>query len=242
MIKQHAPSGLKPHESPVTVIPVLRSGLIGCNDMRGLLRKTGSEWLSTVTATPGRRLLHVVALGCTEIYGPNRNGDGFRKKACREYHPTFVKSAKWYRNHKTTGPHFGEVLQSCFNEDLGRVELLVSLYATKQAADEAGGEIDDIAMQRLDSNKDVPVSMGCAVPYDVCSYCGNKAKNKNYYCTDRNCEAGGLSKKMGHVVRLPNGDLHQLHADNQHLSWIDISHITTSRQADRIAFVQREIC
>ena len=35
-------------------------------------------------------MLHVVAMGDQETYGPNKNGDGFPKEALEKYHPTFI--------------------------------------------------------------------------------------------------------------------------------------------------------
>ena len=48
--------------------------------------------------------IHVVALGDFEHYGANRNGDGFPKRACVAYHPTFVKHGNVYRHHKNKDP------------------------------------------------------------------------------------------------------------------------------------------
>lgn len=234
-------TGTRDDEPCVVPIPLRRDGTLGHCDSRFLIKRAGDDWLHGLTAEPGHRLLHVVALGATEAYGPNRNGDGFTKAACRQYHDTFCTTARWYNDHASSSHHYGMVKRSRFNERLSRVELVVSLYATKEAAELAEGRMDTGALDLLDSDRDIPVSMGCKVAYDVCSYCGNKAKNARFYCTAQTCEAGGLATKMGRVVQLPNGDLCRLYADNPHPQWGDISRITKGRQADRIAYVQNEI-
>jgi hypothetical protein len=80
--------------------------------------------------------------------------------------------------------------------------------------------------------------MACKVAYDVCSYCGNKAPTVDDYCRGTYqggmCKAGGLKDNIGALVEV-DGGLHQLHADNPHPSFFDISHVI--RPADRIAYV-----
>jgi len=48
--------------------------------------------------------IHLVALGDVERYGFNRNGDGFPKVACQNYHHTFVKNGNVFRHHKNKDP------------------------------------------------------------------------------------------------------------------------------------------
>lgn len=112
---------------------------------------------------PGEIPLHVVALGCDEVYGPNRNGDAFTKEACRKYHRTFVKYGHWFRNHNHHDPakSYGLVKDAAFNEKLGRIELLVVLNGTKEAAKRNGGLVADKELELLESEKDLPVSMAC---------------------------------------------------------------------------------
>ncbi|MFS6766082.1 hypothetical protein WHL33_14365, partial [Staphylococcus aureus] len=67
--------------------------------------------LSNIKIAKDEIPIHLIALGAYETYGLNRNGDGFSKSACEQCHPTFVKFAKWFNNHRNKPdqghPHFG---------------------------------------------------------------------------------------------------------------------------------------
>lgn len=184
-------------------------------------------------------LIHLLAMGATEFYGANRNGDGFRCDVCRNYHPTFVKHARFYRNHQNKDPRksYGRIVKSAFNEQMKRVELLVALNASQSAADRNGGLVAKDEMEKLAAGRDIPVSMACLVPYDVCSYCENRAPRRDDYCSGihegGHCKAGGLKNNIGSLVEI-DGGVHQLHADNTLPRFFDISNVF--RPADRIAY------
>ena len=205
-----------------------------CSSSDELLSK-----IASLDVKPGEELIHLIALGTTETYGPNRNGDGFSRAACEKYHPTFTKHARFYRDHKNTDPKksYGVVKASALNKEMDRVELIVALNGTKQAADANGGLVADKELEKLASHKDIPVSMACSVPYDICSYCGNKAETQDAYCmgTDEGgrCKAGGLKHNMGKLASV-DGKLVQLYADNTKPDFFDISHVFIP--ADRIAY------
>jgi len=184
------------------------------------------------TAKPGEYLVHVIALGCDEMYGPNRNGDTFTIDTCRNYHDTFKKHARWYREHAHHDPKksYGIVKHSAFNEKDGRIELIVALNATKEAAKRNKGLVADKELDLLESGKDVAVSMACKVAYDQCSGCGNKARNRGEYCTESMCKYGGLKENIGRAYE----DGHVLRAFNPEPKFFDISYV--GRPADRIAY------
>lgn len=184
------------------------------------------------TAKPGEYLVHVIALGCDEMYGPNRNGDTFTIDTCRNYHNTFKKHARVYREHAHHDPEksYGIVKCSAFNEKDGRIELIIALNATKQAAARNKGLVADKEIQKLESGKDMAVSMACKVAYDQCSGCGNKARNRGEYCTESMCKYGGLKSNLGKAFE----DGHVLRAFNPEPKFFDISHV--GRPADRIAY------
>lgn len=222
------------------LVKVSSRGLIGM-DLADFAKRAGTGLLSRledIDIQPGESLLHLYAMGATERTGPNRNGDGFKTAMLKAYHPTFVSNARWYRNHNNTDPakSYGVVKASNFRDDIGCVELLVALNATKEAADRNGGLVADVEMDKLASDQEVPVSMAIKVPHDVCSWCGNKARNRSEYCSGGTCKAGGLRTKMGRVVKVGE-QLHHLHADNPAGVFFDISHIFPGRQADRVAYV-----
>ena len=137
---------------------------------------------------------------------------------------------------------YGRVVSSAYNEPMQRVELLVALSNTKEAADRNKGLIADKELTKLASGQHIATSMACSVGYDLCSYCGNKAPNVKDYCTGTyeggHCKAGGLKHNIGSLIEIDNG-IHHLHADNPHPSFFDISHVT--RPADRIAYVTGQL-
>ena len=120
-----------------------------------------------------------------------------------------------------------------------RIELICALNASPEAAERNGGLLADREMEKLAAGKDIPVSMACKIPFDVCSSCGNKARTRAEYCDSPDngghCKAGGLKHNLGRV--LANG--HVLHADNPDPTFFDISHVF--RPADRIAYVSGEL-
>lgn len=165
---------------------------------RGTLIKTAAErdyspevmhHVRNLKPKPGKTYPLISALGDGAVWGPNSNADYFAeeelvpKDGSRAYgYKSFEAYAKPYKHHinKPDSPAYGEVLHSVYNPRMHRVELLVCL-------DNASAP--DIA-ERMDAGEDVPVSMGCKVPYDVCSICGNKAKNTDAYCDDMKYRPG----------------------------------------------------
>ena len=188
----------------------------------------------------GEALIHLLAIGSTERYGANRNGDGFRKKACQQYHPTFVKYARFYRNHANRDPSksYGRVIASGWNPEMDRIELFVGLNETEKAAKANGGLVADRELEKLAAGKELADSMACFVPFDVCSWCRNKAKTREDYCRGEqyggHCKAGGLYHNIGRLVEV-DGGVHHLHADNTEPRFFDISSVDLP--ADRIAYV-----
>lgn len=236
MIKVITPHSQDFGDSVSSLIKVSSKGLVG-TDLSSFVKRAGAEaahMLKGIEFKPGEQPIHMIAIGATEAYGPNRNGDGFKEATCRKYHDTFVKHARWYRNHKNKDPKtsYGLVKASMFNDKMKRVELIVALNATKEAAARNGGLLADKEMQKIASGDDNwGVSMACKVAYDVCSGCGNKARNRDEYCTEDNCDYGGCRINLTKVAE----DGHVLHVDNPNPTWFDISDVY--RPADRIAWV-----
>lgn len=153
----------------VALIKYASNGLSGMDKQAFVKRaseETSEELLRKVAqmeVKPGEELVHLIAMGTTEAYGPNRNGDGFSKKACIEYHPTFVKHARFYRNHKNKDPEksYGIVKASAFNPVMQRVELIVALNGNEKAAKANNGLVASKEMEKLASGDDISVSMAC---------------------------------------------------------------------------------
>lgn len=235
MNKVILPDGWCFDQMVVQPIKWARDGLRG-EDLRLLIKQAGYEFADRVKRArfqPGDIPILLLAMGATEFFGPNRNGDGFREEVCKKYHPTFVKNACYFYNHanKDKKKSYGFVQDSYYHPDMHRVELLVCLNGTKEAADRNGGFVAEKDLQDLAAGRDIPVSMACKVAYDVCSGCGNRARTREEYCTDRTCRYGGLRENITKVA----ADGHILHADNPEPVFFDISRVF--RPADRIAYV-----
>jgi hypothetical protein len=238
MIKSILSSSYDFGEAPLKLVKVAADGLHG-EDFKSFVKRAGfrmADVARNIDLKPGEELIHGIALGTTEHYGPNRNGDGFKEAACREYHPTFVKHARWYRNHANKDPQksYGLIKHSDFNNEMKRIELLAVLNRTKEAAARNGGLIADEEIEALHSGKDIPTSMACKVAYDVCEGCGHKAKNRTEYCTGTDeggmCKRGGVKNRMGFV----HEDGFMNHVDNPHPGFFDWSRVY--RGADRTSW------
>ena len=242
MLKFVSPQGWDFDRPAVQLIKLSSRGLIG-EDRRDFLKTAAAEFgpqLSSLKIAEDEVPVHLIALGASEFWGANRNGDGFKSAVCRRRHQTFTKHAKWYRNHRNKkdqgDPYFGTVKASAYNEDMHRVELIVALNAKESAARRNGGFVADDELQKIARNQDIPVSMAAYVPYDVCSFCGNKAKNRSEYCTREKCAAGGCRDNLARIVKVGN-DVHHLHVDNPddgRFVWFDISNVRGP--ADRTAY------
>ncbi len=159
------------------------------------------QWLAGYTPDPQKIAVLVNAMGASEYWGQNVNGDIFPEKGlihdCRNHngqsHPyddftgkiippygywTFLH-AHPFVHHKNKDPAraFGHVELACWNPKMHRVELVVIL--DKAAALEHGGQH---VIDRILAGEYPDVSMGCRVPYDICTICGNKSKTRNDYC------------------------------------------------------------
>ena len=243
MIKVIQPNAQEFSEPVAAMIKVSSRGLLGA-DKAAFIKRAGVDFadaLSRVKFAADEIPVHMIAIGSTEDYGPNRNADGFTRDTCKKYHHTFEKFAKFYRDHANKNPaiSFGVVKLAAWNEPMKRIELVCALNATKEAAARNNGLVADREMEKLAKDQDIGVSMACKIPFDKCSSCGNKARTRAEYCDSPenggHCKAGGLKHNLGRV--LDNG--HILHADNPDPTFFDISHVF--RPADRIAYISGKL-
>jgi hypothetical protein len=234
MLKIIAPSSYDFGQAPLTLVKRSSRGLIG-DDRSSLLKFASAGIIHAVDRSqfrPGETAAILMALGATEIIGPNRNGDGFKIATCIGSHDTFVKFARVYRHHdnKPNSPSYGRVVASVYNAPMGRVELAVALNGTKQAAEANRGHLADYEINALDRGDSLAWSMACKIAHDVCSSCKNKARTRAQYCDGAMCKHGGLKHNIARTFE----DGHTLHADNPNPFFFDISRV--SRPADRIAY------
>lgn len=239
MIKVISPGAQDFSEPVASLIKISSRGLLG-KDKADFVKRAGAEFaekLQHIKFAKDEVPVHMIAIGATEDYGPNRNADGFTRECCKNYHQTFEKYARFYRDHANKNPakSYGIVKASAYHEPMKRIELLCALNGSKEAAERNGGLVADKEMEKLANGDDIGVSMACKIPFDVCSGCGNKARTRAEYCDSTEnggmCKAGGLKHNLGRVL----ADGHILHADNPNPTFFDISHVF--RPADRIAYV-----
>lgn len=245
LIKVFSPSGWDFDAPVATRLKIASDGRMGPNDRRDFVKRAGIDTASVFEKEIERLKIardmlpiHLLAVGASEMYGPNRNGDGFRGSVLSRTHDTFVKHARWFRNHKNKPheghPSFGQVKLSGYSPRMHRVELFCLLPLTKEAAERMGvtGPADKEA-EDIDAGRDIAVSMACRVPYDVCSGCQNKARTTQEYCKEANCKYGGCANNLTRLIKTA-GDVHLLHVDNVDPTFFDISRVW--RPADRIAY------
>lgn len=239
MVKVVSPSGWDWDRPVAMPIKVSGRGLRG-HDRTEFLKVASHVFLpyiDQIKVAKDEVPVHLVALGAKEAYGPNRNGDGFKEASCKTYHDTFVKFAKWFRNHKNKpangDPSYGYIKESAYNQPMRRVELIAMLNAEKSAADRNGGLVADQELEKLAKGDDLAVSMACRVPYDECDSCGNKARTREEYCKAASCPAGGCADNLTRLVKVA-GDTQIVHVNNDHPTWFDMSKVF--RPADRIAY------
>lgn len=178
------------------------------------------EYSKHVKKEPGKTSILVLAMGASEYYGPNRNGDAFRESELIKHHHTFESNAHVFKSHVNKDPAkaIGKVIKSFYNHDMHRVEIIMQL-------DDA--LCPDI-VQKVREQKDVAVSMGCRIKYDVCSICGNKAPTRAQYCSH-------LMYQMNDIY--PDGRV--VCADNPAPNFFDIS--VVYRPADKTGYMMKKV-
>jgi hypothetical protein len=171
-------------------------------EMRSKLHPKIQDFVSAIRPSAAGVYVLVNALGAGEYWGSNVNGDLFPEKGlinapadwenllvypqrAREVgvawpygYPTFM-GAYPYKHHVNKDPSraFGRVELATWNPHMHRVELVVYLDRALCMQFDA---IDVI--QRIENGEFPDVSMGCKVPYDVCTICEQKSKTTNDYC------------------------------------------------------------
>lgn len=161
--------------------------------------------------------IHLVALGDSEAYPMNRNGDLFPKEACEKYYPTFVKYGHVFEHHRNKDPKksIGQIKAAAYNPDMHRVELYI--WADNEKAHDH--------LERLEKTGEVPFSMAAKVPFDRCSICDAIREKPG-----DPSECDHVKYSLGKIAE----DGRQIGTFNDQPTWFDISFV--GRPADRIAW------
>lgn len=160
--------------------------------------------------------IHLIAMGSSDQYGFNRNGDWFSGDVLEKTAHTFVTNGRMYREHRNKDPKkaIGTIKHAAYdNNGMQRVELIV--HMDKDKAEEE--------YQMAKKGNALSFSMSCRVPNDRCSICGNKAKTLPQYCDHLKY---GMGKWM-------EGHAKYAYAYNDEPEFFDIS--VVGKPADRIA-------
>ena len=131
------------------------------------------QW-GRVDPIPGHTLVHLLALSDFEKSGNNANGDAFREAHVKEVHPSFVSHGALYKDHKSRGPKYGQIIKSAHNDVMGRTELLVA-HDNDKCAEWLG---------KIERGEPAAYSMGYSCSSDQCSLkeCSKIASNRSEYC------------------------------------------------------------
>jgi hypothetical protein len=177
------------------------------------------DMISKLAFDKDHTYVHVLAVGDTETTGPNRNADGFSGQWNKTAKDHFL-SGHLFKHHKNSDPALGvgKVALAEYNDDMGRIELVVGMD-NKKCAEE---------VQKVNKGEDIAVSMGAKVAYDVCSICDKHSKSPAEYCDH-------MKKTAGRVLE----DGRQVYVDNPDPRYFDISIV--HKPADRCAFSFRKI-
>lgn len=160
--------------------------------------------------------IHLIAMGNSDQYGFNRNGDWFSGDVLEKRAHTFVTNGHMFREHRNKDPKdaIGQVKWAGYDpKGMQRVEIIVHMDR-----DKAEEEYDMIK-----KGEALNFSMSCRVPNDRCSCCGNEAKKISEYCSH-------LKSQMGQYVS--SFDKYAC-AINDNPTFFDISRVGVP--ADRIA-------
>lgn len=207
-------------EASASLVPLHRRGV----DSNWMLKHANygvfNDVLANLKPMPGHTVLHIIALGDEERYGPNRNCDGFSGHDNKTAHVSFKEMGHVFRNHKNDDPEkkIGSVLETAHNPHMSRVELLVALNNIL-----APKEVD-----AANRGEDIPFSMGSKQDHDVCSLCGHKAEVARDHCDH-------IKNFLGEVTR----DGQKIYMKNPKPKYFDISAV--HKPADRIAYSLRKV-
>ena len=123
-------------------------------------------------------------VGGLAVHNSNINGDYFPEVSLIHEGPDFgyktFYNAHPFKHHVNKDPDksFGDVVLAVWHPDMKRVELIIAIDRTK--ARELGAE--DVC-DKLDRGMFPDVSMGCKVPYDLCSVCTDWKKYRKAQAT-----------------------------------------------------------
>ena len=184
----------------------------GIEKVAGELHPEIKRYLRTLRPDPRYQYVLMTPMGAYEYWGMNVNGDVFPEislahcfrnndpePVIQELVERFLKpfgkslppfplkefgfrtfeQAHRYKHHVNKNPEiaYGDISFVIYNPYMHRVEL-VSRHDREKAKRVGAEEI----IRDLDNGKPRQISMGCRVPFDVCTICGHVSKSPRDYC------------------------------------------------------------
>ena len=171
--------------------------------------------IDSIKPDPSKSYILLNAMGTTETWGQNKNGDIWKEADLKSSYKTFEKAGVYeHHQNKDINKSVGQVKFAYFNDEMQRVELLVEVDKKK-----AKHITDKIA-----ADEKLACSMGGKVKYDICSNCGNKSKTASDYCS---CIKTMKNRVLPHGVKIGM-------INPAPINFFDISFVTVP--ADRTAY------
>lgn len=185
----------------------------GLEKIAGELHPILKKFMASLKPDPRYQYVLMTPMGAYEYWGMNVNGDVFPEislsfepdcddpvAVAKELEARFLKpfgktlpmmptrpfghktfmDALRYRHHVNKNPEiaYGDIVCVVYNPSMKRVEL-ISRH-DREKAKRVGA--DDI-IRDLDEGKPRQISMGCKVPFDVCTVCGQVSRTSMDYCS-----------------------------------------------------------
>lgn len=165
-----------------------------------------SDFIDVIKPDPLYLYLLINAVGAFEFWSSNKNGDAFPEKYLLERqaiaetrdgippvlrYKTFEKYARLYKLHMKESPKenaIGDILFSSYDNKMHRILLVTEFEKSK----------DPESAYKIENGYAIGTSMGCKVPFDICSVCGHKSASRKDYCVH-------LKTEMNQI--LPDGRL-----------------------------------
>lgn len=168
-----------------------------------LIKRASAKHLLKYAKTKGQTDIHLIALGSSEGYGANRNGDEFSEADCIKNNHYFKDADRAVHRHhknKKTDPKYGNIKAAAYNPKMRRIELMVGLDDDK---------CQDI-LEEQEKTGNTNWSMASFQPDGDYCLCGHNAK------TDKDrCFAAGtlieLDKGYKKIEDIAVGDLVKTH-------------------------------
>lgn len=205
----------------------------GFEKIAGELHPELTRFIASIKKDPRYQYVLMTPMGSYEYWGMNVNGDIFPEISLSFDHSkddpvvvakqleeaylrpfgkhlpvypmkefgyrTFLDALR-YRHHVNKNPEiaYGDIVFAVYNPAMKRVEL-ISRH-DREKAKRVGA--DDI-IRDLDEGRPRQISMGCKVPFDVCTICGHVSRTPHDYCVHLKTEMGTV-REDGKVVGAVN--------------------------------------